>query len=612
MHERGRIYHYIRANTGAGFPRRLVFVDVESRQDWRSGDGKEHTQRFRIAVGQYAEWNGEAWQADLPCRFADPDAYWDWLDCQLHKRDTTWLFAHNAKVDMTWLGLWDRIGAGWCEVTGHILGDPPLCLWLRRRGCRLRVVDSMNYVRLPLSAIGEKLGVPKGQWQGWDTPDAELAAYCEQDVTVLRTAVCQMLDWWREGERGRWAATSAGLAWNAWRHRYLQAPVLVHDDGDVTSLERDAYHAGRTEAFRVGEIGGPVYHYDVNSMYPFVMRKGLFPCALKRSGLWDEPRSFDAEHDPIRCVATVRLETDRPDYPVRVGGYTVWPSGRFVTTLAGPELATAFAAGHVRKVYQWAEYELADLFSSYVDDLYVRKVSAREEGDEWSVELYKLLLNSLYGKFAQRTSDWEDYPEAKASDPWEEFFWSPAGGGPPEWCRAVGWDTQRKVSTREWAHSFPAISAWVASWGRVYLGALIEAAGRENTYYVGTDSLIVNWNGMDRLGKTGCLDPNELGKLRLVSTGHRLTVWGERRYEIDDRPHVSGIRGKAERLGKDSWKQEEWQGLRSILLSHDRQSVSVKERIVTVGSAYRKGRVGPGGVVSPLVFPDDERRFKNA
>jgi len=73
-------------------------------------------------------------------------------------------------------------------------------------------------------------------------------------------------------------------------------------------------------------------------------------------------------------------------------------------TFAFPELRAAYENGmivhEVRKVVIF--YESAPIFRGYVNTLYKKRLKAKESGDMGASFIYKRLLNSLYGKFAQK------------------------------------------------------------------------------------------------------------------------------------------------------------------------------------------------------------------
>jgi len=108
-------------------------------------------------------------------------------------------------------------------------------------------------------------------------------------------------------------------------------------------------------------------------------------------------------------------------------------------------------------------------------------------------------LNSLYGKFGQRTS---------------KVVYTGKNGKVKDTRRLIidikthktsihqvffGRETITAQGENEAVNSMPAISAHVTDYARLYLWKLIDAADIKNCYYCDTDSIIVNQSG---IGKT--------------------------------------------------------------------------------------------------------------
>src|SRR5690606_16794814 len=51
-------------------------------------------------------------------------------------------------------------------------------------------------------------------------------------------------------------------------------------------------------------------------------------------------------------------------------------------------------------------YKMLSLFKNFVANFYSKRETAKKQGDRVSDMLYKLLLNSLYGKFGQLKREW--------------------------------------------------------------------------------------------------------------------------------------------------------------------------------------------------------------
>ena len=201
---------------------------------------------------------------------------------------------------------------------------------------------------------------------------------------------------------GNWKWTAPGLAWSAFRHKFMDHDIVFHDEMDVRAHERSAYFGGQLEAYRLGSIEEKVFQYDVVSLYPSVMAGNLYPIRLKEYDISRPVSTVPPAIDPASSIAQVRIETPYDSFPVRTASGVFYANGNGIVTLAGPELCYAIERGYVKEWGSFASYEMAPIFDRYVAFFYELKELYASEGKEIQRNFVKLLLNSLYGKFAQR------------------------------------------------------------------------------------------------------------------------------------------------------------------------------------------------------------------
>lgn len=151
-------------------------------------------------------------------------------------------------------------------------------------------------------------------------------------------------------------------------------------------------------------MGKPMFSYDVNSLYPHAMRS-LFPAG--KSKFYDHEANFDLlkceELGFIEAIISVPDDTYAPILPLKhkIENDTklIFPKGRFKGIWYIEELKKAIELGYEIEVKKSLLFEKKEyLFREYVDEFYKLRVVAKEEGDYVRDNLYKLLLNSLYGR----------------------------------------------------------------------------------------------------------------------------------------------------------------------------------------------------------------------
>src|SRR5438477_1986065 len=136
-----------------------------------------------------------------------------------------------------------------------------------------------------------------------------------------------------------------------------------------------------------------------------------------------KPRAADLKRalKDFSVVAEVDLGKDHPPVPVRCNGQTRWTTGACRTVLADDELELALSACCCENVRMASIYRREELFRSFVRFFYRAKLDGTASGRHADVAWAKLCLNSLYGKFAQRSKRWTDDAGVMAQD-WYAYW----------------------------------------------------------------------------------------------------------------------------------------------------------------------------------------------
>lgn len=165
----------------------------------------------------------------------------------------------------------------------------------------------------------------------------------------------------------------------------------------------EAYFGGRIETGFVGEVAGPLHYYDIASAYPAAMVD--LPCM--RHGKWTRGEGNAAS---LLRVAWKPKNPNKPPawgpFPRRVhkGVPLRYPSsgcGWYWKDEVEPWRSKS-SPFHV-KVLQAVQWQQSCNHRplAWIADLYARRVEMKKAGDPAEYAL-KLILNSCYGKFAQR------------------------------------------------------------------------------------------------------------------------------------------------------------------------------------------------------------------
>jgi hypothetical protein len=592
----------LKSNAVGELPRYFAFLDIETKP-FPVSEGVT-AQRFYmgyLATVRRPQVVTDPWPAHYVYLDSLSTLY-DEIDSAIPARSSMYLYAHNAQFDTQAGDLIRGLrSVGW--TLGFLITEPHKFMMSWRKGSRkLWLLDSANLFPISLATLAKSLGLEKGHVDFDTVSDPILAEYCQQDVAILVEALRQWAGFVKAQDLGKFSLTLASQAFAAYRHRFMPAQIYIHTRRPVVDIERLSYFGGRVECLRIGELPEqPYYMLDVNSLYPYVMQAGEFPC--KYFGIYVRP-SVSALQRYVRdytVCAEVRVETSLPLVPYRTKKDLLWPIGDFATTLIGDELVEALRCGIVREVERAVTYERAPLFREYVQELYAKRRLFESQDNPAFGFFCKLLLNSLYGKFGQRSRGWQ---KLGTCDPERIEFtrWLDADHKSYS-VRYLGGICEALMDLGNSRNSFVAIAASVSAAARMHLWRLMQAVPEGHLYYVDTDSLLVDQAGLEAL-RGEISETGELGKLKVQATADHVIIRGPKSYIFGETVKQKGIPANAVQTGPDTWEYLQWQSLTGAVHAGVVDEVQQRKIVKQLSSHYRKGHVNEAGWVSPFVLSE--------
>lgn len=521
-------WHLLKPNHGNSYPTRFIFFDTETKQVWR---GKELEHEFWFGYMIYHDIDKSIRHETA---FETQDQFWDFIDLWTQKRKRLVLVAHNAFFDFMSVGGFKRAkDHGWILRTTPIFEKGLfIATFTRGEGKKREYIEFLNlgnWFKMKLSSMGEVLGFEKLEMPSYDDSFDKWIEYCKRDAEIVERMVLKYIEFLQKHDLGKFSKTIASQAFHAYRHRFMKNNIFVHAHEEAIKLERECYHGGRSEAFYIGKINNKVYVMDVHSMYPSVMIDELYPIKFikyKNKGNLYALRSYMRRGYLV--IAEVLVETDKPVVPKKAERL-IAPIGRFRTVLTTPEINYLLeTGGKILDVYRFSVYEGAKIFSEYVKYFYHLKETATNKVDYLFV---KLFLNSLYGKFGQRSPKWQ---KAGTNDDYEKFgverYYDPSGD---KWINMRTYAGIVEVSGDygESYNSFVAIAAHVTGYSWVKLTRAIAAGGFDNVYYCDTDSIFTNEETYKKFLDIGLVG-EELGKFGLEKVADTAEINGVKDYVL--------------------------------------------------------------------------------
>jgi len=185
--------------------------------------------------------------------------------------------------------------------------------------------------------------------------------------------------------------TLASQAMKEFRRHHLKRPILMTSQ-ETQDFVRRGYCGGRCEVYDLKPRALTVY--DVNSLYPFVMKNFRVP--LERIGAASDVSQFGF-HDVTVTVPDLLI----PPLPMKAEKL-YFPTGTFRGVYFSDEIQMALKMGCKIEKYHRGEIfsESHDFFTSYVDKFW--EMRQKYEKNHPLNYVAKLFLNCLYGKFPER------------------------------------------------------------------------------------------------------------------------------------------------------------------------------------------------------------------
>lgn len=510
----------IAANHGCRRPSQFVFVAVESQERKREKQRTYQEDVFKRGAYCAVDWRRGRRERVEQGKFDSPTDFWQCLSLLCRANGVVWVVAAGAQRTFTLLGLWSLLDNGSFRPSRLAIDGIPWQVEVNGDAGRVNFTDVQNY---------------------GDCPEA-LRGVLADRVSRTKERYLSLLHQWEDCNNGNWQFSTASLAWNHWRHRHYSTPIVQHQHAAARQLEWDSYYPGECRAFYRGSTGNPVGHYDVNSLFPSVMEGNQYPVELIDYVKAPSPKTFARITNRYGAIAHVQLKADTDTFPIRRDKRTLYPVGDFETVLAGAELARACATGAIRECEALAYYRTGRIFDSYVGEWYAKRKAAAISHDDKASQFAKMMLNSLYGKFAQRTPAWEIEPKCEVVQPWTTFPWKDSVTGTVHPARAVGWTAQVARLRRDCAHTFPAVAAFVTAAARERMRTLRSMLPPGSVLYQDTDSIFVDTASTN---VHACLQSeigDGLGQLRHVATYQRCEFRGQKNYTCDGRHVISGVK----------------------------------------------------------------------
>lgn len=590
-------------NHGNKRPTKVIYLDTETTY---TIDNKYQYHRMDMAWTCYwAKRSANEKEVEQWNYFRFAKGLCEYIESKTQQKTTLYVVAHNAFFDMQASSFFKYFSAwGWVLEFFYDKGMTYI-LVIRKEKAVIKVISSTNYFPIKLKKLGELVGLAKGEVDFDAATIDEKSEYCKNDVMIVKLAMEKYWKFLDTHDLGNFALSRSAQAFTAYRHRFMNIAIYPHQNEKIVDFERKAYFGGRVECHQLGEIdNGPFVTYDVNSMYPYVMRNNSFPTKLIDYVENPTSEQITIANRQYACVARVDIETDEPAYAVRYNGKIVFPIGSFETYVCSKGLYYGLAHGHIKHVNELAIYQRDFIFTDYIDYFYTLKVEYGKRNNLIMKVFCKDFQNHLYGKFGQKKPIVESADDITFGGYWREEVFDMVTGQTETITKLFN---KRFVVFGFEPHpkAFVAIAAHITELARFHLWDIMKTTGFHRVLYNDTDSIKI------RKCHEKCIkhpiSETELGALKNEGESNKLTIHAPKHYETENKIRMKGVPANAVKIGDFEYVYNAFLGQDTHLRKKVDNYFIVRETTKKLSTKYTKGEVLSNGKVVPFLFESDEK-----
>ncbi|XP_016182637.1 uncharacterized protein LOC107624706 [Arachis ipaensis] len=437
---------------------------------------------------------------------------------------------------------------------------------------------------------------------------SQLLDYMKQDIRLLGGVMrrAQEIYWSQYKIDIDSVITLSALALTIFRMKFYDPTVWpIHiPTKNEDNFIRKAYYGGHTDAYI--PYGENLYYYDVNSLYPFIMKEYDMPGGTP---VWHgnlAGKDLDSLYGFIDAYVECPKTIKRPFLPYRDKNNTlIFPTGEFIGVYYSEELKYAKSLGY--RVIPLSGYlfdRKGTPFRDFVSSLYESRLNAKKSGNEALSFVYKIIMNSLYGRFGINPKctiteicdeDRKQYLfknseflfiEQISKDYYIVVYHSNTGRS-----EADSWDPPKNSAVQ--------LAAAITASARIHM---YTYTSREDCYYTDTDSVVLSNPLPEEM-----ISASELGKLKLedkIVRGFFLAPKTYCYYQIDGNSVIK-FKGPAKNLVDPEWFESQYEDLsrtKEVMVESNFRIDWHKLDIFKKDMVYNLGL--PVGTKRELVFKD--------
>ena len=389
----------------------------------------------------------------------------------------------------------------------------------------IQFADSRNYFRAALENLAELLNEEKENVNEYAYPiviwNDNLKTNGKVRVQKDTEILYRVLEKFINNEDFNISYTLAGSSLKTFKMKYLKTPIIFPKS--ISDITLQAYSGGIVMPYKLVKHK-QLYYYDINSLYPYVMKNNLY--SVKYKGKLTNYRYI---YDDIKNKAynyLVKVKYEIKDWSPIYENYdnSLIPFLENEKWITGNELYELYINNANILIEEIHHFKNDDIFSEFVDYFY----NKRMHSEKYEKFFYKIFLNSLYGKFGQHRGHSNIIKIDSIEDIAERIEIENAIKEGKHRIRLNDKDISlydtfiSYIEEGEIRYS-PIIASEITANARIVNFHYSQMFGFDHLYYTDTDSFAVDKEYSE-------LESKELGKLKLEKSG-LFTIYAAKDYE---------------------------------------------------------------------------------
>ena len=446
---------------------------------------------------------------------------------------------------------------------------------------KLVFIDTFNYISFPVYKLGEILKIPKlpspkslGRLPQNKQEQDELKTYNLRDSEITYKYM-EFLQEQINKLGGSLQITISSTALDIFRRKFLKS-FWSQNKRSVINREYKAYYGGRTETFKRGYFtrfnnnNKRINSFDVNSLYPYVMKEFYFPFPSNAIEVKILNIDLIYNYDGVGYFELIAPDSlDIPYLPVKLDKL-LFPLGIIKGYYTFFDIRESLKLGYKIISFGEGHYYKKKFrpFKDYVTDLYKLRMKFKKEKSQNEI-VVKLLLNSLYGKFGFNYSNKETLFHFENINKEIDKGNSILPTKHKNIYRSI-----TNLNSFIPKYVFPILSASVTSYARFVMYKHYKNVGIKHLYYTDTDCVFT-----DKTINTS----SELGKMKLENSFTKLVLVRPKLYYGKTREGNDIIKVK----GDNSAKNKTFKELHNNILDNDLILKSNNKRFIKLRTALQ-------------------------